>query len=105
MASRGKSGTICPRLAKGERLAANALTEPEAGSGTGSMRTTVIKKGERYIFNGYMTECPLERMYRDVRIAPIYEVTHQIQRLVVAREALHSPVSSQCAFTEETSPL
>jgi alkylation response protein AidB-like acyl-CoA dehydrogenase len=38
---------------------------------------------------GYMTEYPLERMYRDVRITPIYEGTNQIQRLVVAREALH----------------
>jgi alkylation response protein AidB-like acyl-CoA dehydrogenase len=37
---------------------------------------------------GYMTEYPLERMYRDVRITPIYEGTNQIQRLVVAREAL-----------------
>ena len=87
MATRGKSGTICPRLAKGVRIAAYALTEPEAGSDTWSMRTTVIKKGERYILNGYMTECPLERMSRDVSITPISEVTHQIQRLVIAHEA------------------
>jgi alkylation response protein AidB-like acyl-CoA dehydrogenase len=37
---------------------------------------------------GYMTEYPLERMYRDVRITPIYEGTNQIQRTVIAREAL-----------------
>ncbi len=37
---------------------------------------------------GYMTEYPLERMYRDVRITPIYEGTNQIQRAVIAREAL-----------------
>ena len=37
---------------------------------------------------GYMTEYPLERMYRDVRITPIYQGTNQIQRLVIAREAL-----------------
>jgi alkylation response protein AidB-like acyl-CoA dehydrogenase len=37
---------------------------------------------------GYMTEYPLERMYRDVRITPIYEGTNQIQRTVIAREVL-----------------
>jgi alkylation response protein AidB-like acyl-CoA dehydrogenase len=37
---------------------------------------------------GYMTEYPMERMYRDVRITPIYEGTNQIQRAVIAREAL-----------------
>jgi alkylation response protein AidB-like acyl-CoA dehydrogenase len=37
---------------------------------------------------GYMTEYPLERMYRDVRITPIYEGTNQIQRAVIARGAL-----------------
>lgn len=37
---------------------------------------------------GYMTEFPMERMYRDVRITPIYEGTNQIQRTVIAREAL-----------------
>lgn len=37
---------------------------------------------------GYMTEFPIERMYRDVRITPIYEGTNQIQRTVIAREAL-----------------
>ena len=37
---------------------------------------------------GYMTEFPMERMYRDVRITPIYEGTNQIQRTVIAREAM-----------------
>ncbi|HET8853506.1 MAG TPA: acyl-CoA dehydrogenase family protein [Ktedonobacteraceae bacterium] len=30
----------------------------------------------------------MERMYRGVRITPIYEGTNQIQRAVIAREAL-----------------
>jgi butyryl-CoA dehydrogenase len=37
---------------------------------------------------GYMIEYPMERMYCDVRITPIYEGTNQIQRAVIAREAL-----------------
>ncbi len=41
-----------PRLAKGEWLAAYALTEPEAGSDAGSMRTSAVRKGESYVLNG-----------------------------------------------------
>ncbi|MCP4234302.1 MAG: acyl-CoA dehydrogenase, partial [Aestuariibacter sp.] len=35
---------------------------------------------------GYLNDFPLERIYRDVRIAQIYEGTSDIQRIVIARE-------------------
>ncbi len=35
---------------------------------------------------GYMAEYPVERFYRDVRLARIYEGTSQIQQLVIARQ-------------------
>ena len=34
---------------------------------------------------GYMTDCSVERIYRDVRVCQIYEGTSDIQRLVIAR--------------------
>ena len=37
---------------------------------------------------GYLTEYPIERLYRDVRLFRIYEGTTQIQQLVIARELL-----------------
>jgi butyryl-CoA dehydrogenase len=37
---------------------------------------------------GYVTDFPVERIYRDVRVCQIYEGTSDIQRLVIARELL-----------------
>ncbi len=41
-----------PPLASGEKWAAYALTEPNAGSDAGSIRTTAVKKGDKYVLNG-----------------------------------------------------
>lgn len=37
---------------------------------------------------GYMTEYPVERLYRDARLFRIYEGTSQIQQLIIARETI-----------------
>ncbi len=37
---------------------------------------------------GYLTEVGIERFYRDARLIRIYEVTSQIQQLIIAREML-----------------
>ena len=36
--------------------------------------------------NGYSKEYRVERIFRDVRLAQIYEGTNQIQRLIIARQ-------------------
>jgi alkylation response protein AidB-like acyl-CoA dehydrogenase len=41
-----------PDLAAGKKLAAFAITEPEAGSDAGSIRTNAKKDGDHYILNG-----------------------------------------------------
>jgi len=42
-----------PKITSGEYVAgAFALTEPHAGSDAGAIRTTAVKKGDRYILNG-----------------------------------------------------
>ncbi|HQT75333.1 MAG TPA: acyl-CoA dehydrogenase family protein, partial [Acidiphilium sp.] len=50
-----------PKLASGEMIASFALTEPDAGSDAGSLRTTARRDGTDYILNGtkrYITNAP-----------------------------------------------
>ena len=37
---------------------------------------------------GYLTEYPIERIYRDIRVCSIYEGTSDIQRIVIGREII-----------------
>jgi len=41
-----------PPIASGAKLAAFGLTEADAGSDAGNMRTTAVKKGDKYVLNG-----------------------------------------------------
>ncbi|MBV6306739.1 acyl-CoA dehydrogenase family protein [Candidimonas humi] len=50
-----------PRLAAGELIGSFALTEPEAGSDAGSLKTTADKDGDFYVLNGtkrFITNAP-----------------------------------------------
>jgi alkylation response protein AidB-like acyl-CoA dehydrogenase len=42
----------CPELVPGEKLASYCLTEPNAGSDAGSLRSTAKRDGDHYIVNG-----------------------------------------------------
>jgi len=37
---------------------------------------------------GYMRDYPIEKMYRDARIIPIYEGTSEVQKLIISREVM-----------------
>jgi butyryl-CoA dehydrogenase len=41
-----------PDLASGQKLGAWCLTEPGSGSDAGAMKTTAVKKGDRWVING-----------------------------------------------------
>lgn len=43
---------VLPEIATGKVLAAFALTEPDAGSDAGGIKTTAIKDGDYYVLNG-----------------------------------------------------
>jgi acyl-CoA dehydrogenase len=51
-----------PALASGEKIAAFALTEPEAGSDAASIRTSAFEEGDHFVLNGvkhYITNGPI----------------------------------------------
>ena len=55
-----------PRMASGEWIGAFALTEPQAGSDPASLRTSAVRKGDRYILNGekiYITNAGLAQVF------------------------------------------
>ena len=51
-ASEEQKHRYLPDIAAGKRLAAFALTEPEAGSDAGGIRTTALRDGDHYVLNG-----------------------------------------------------
>jgi acyl-CoA dehydrogenase len=57
----GQKQQYLPRLAAGELIGSFALTEPEAGSDAGSLKTTADKDGDFYVLNGtkrFITNAP-----------------------------------------------
>src|SRR5881409_3501785 len=57
-----------PKLASGEWLAAYALTEPGSGSDSAAMRTTAVRDGDHYVFNGG------KRFITNAGVASVYVV-------------------------------
>lgn len=55
-----------PKLASGEAISSFALTEPDAGSDAGSLRTLAVKEGDAYRINGvkrYITNAPRANVF------------------------------------------
>jgi len=50
--SEAQKRTYLPDIAAGRKLAAFGLTEPQAGSDAGGIRTTAIRDGDHYVLNG-----------------------------------------------------
>ncbi len=55
-----------PKLASGEYIGAFALTEPDAGSDASNLKTTAVRKGDKYILNGskhYITNASIASVF------------------------------------------
>src|SRR5690554_381562 len=56
-----QKATFLPQLASGGKIASFCLTEPDAGSDAGSLRTRAVREGDHYVVNGtkrFITNAP-----------------------------------------------
>lgn len=61
-----QKGHYLPRMASGEIIGSFALTEPEAGSDAGSVRTRARREGDQFVLDGskrYITNAPHAQLF------------------------------------------
>ena len=77
-----------PKTASGEWIGSFALTEPQAGSDPAAMRTTAVKKGDRYVLNGekiYITNAGLAQVFTVMAITDKARGIKGISAFIVER--------------------
>jgi acyl-CoA dehydrogenase len=77
-----------PRMASGEWVGTFSLTEPSAGSSPADMRTTAVKKGDRYILNGekiFITNASIANVYTVMAITDKSKGIKGISAFIVER--------------------
>ena len=77
-----------PRMASGEWVGTFSLTEPQAGSSPAEMRTTAVRKGDRYILNGekiYITNASIANVFTVMAITDKSQGIRGISAFVVER--------------------
>jgi acyl-CoA dehydrogenase len=55
-----------PKIASGEIITSFALTEPDAGSDAGALKTTALRDGDQYVLNGtkrFITNAPEAKLF------------------------------------------
>ncbi|MBI4194111.1 MAG: acyl-CoA dehydrogenase family protein [Betaproteobacteria bacterium] len=78
-----------PRMATGEWIGSFALTEPQAGSDPAALRTTAVKKGDRYVLNGekiYITNAGLAHVFTVMAVTDKAQGVKGISAFIVERD-------------------
>jgi acyl-CoA dehydrogenase len=88
-----------PRIAAGElRLQSMAVTEPSTGTDTTSLRTTAVKKGDRYMVNGQKVWISRvqhsDLMILLARTTPLSEVKKKSQGMSIFLVDLHQAIGN-----------
>jgi acyl-CoA dehydrogenase len=95
--SQAQKQTYLPRIARGEwRLQSMAVTEPSTGSDTTKLRTTAVRRGDRYVVNGQKVWTSRvqhsDGMILLARTTPLAEVAHKRDGLSVFLVDLHQAI-------------
>ncbi|KQL44992.1 acyl-CoA dehydrogenase [Brevibacillus choshinensis] len=78
-----------PDMASGQRIGAFALTEPSAGSNATNLRTTAVKKGDKYILNGskhYITNAFIADIFTVMAVTDPTKGSKGITSFIVERD-------------------
>src|SRR5699024_5983745 len=78
-----------PDLASGEKIGAFALTEPSAGSNASNLKTTAVRKGDKYILNGtkhYITNATEADIFTVMAVTDAAKGAKGITSFIVERD-------------------
>ncbi|REJ20247.1 MAG: acyl-CoA dehydrogenase [Bacillaceae bacterium] len=78
-----------PAMARGEKIGAFALTEPSAGSNATNLKTTAIKKGDKYILNGtkhYITNATVADVFTVMAVTDASKGSKGITSFIVEKD-------------------
>lgn len=82
---------VLPELASGKSIGAFALTEPEAGSDAGAIRSIAVRKGDKYLLNGtkhFISNAGWAQYFTVIaRTNPVHETDGRITAFLVERDA------------------
>jgi acyl-CoA dehydrogenase len=78
-----------PKMATGEWIGSFALTEPQAGSNAAEIKTTAVKKGDRYIINGqkiYITNATIAHVFTVMAVTDPSQGAKGITSFIVEKD-------------------
>lgn len=78
-----------PKMATGKWIGAFALTEPEAGSNAANIKTTAVRRGDRYLLNGqkiYCTNAPIGHVFTVMAVTDASLGAKGISSFIVERD-------------------
>lgn len=89
MGSEEQKKKYLPDMAAGHRIGAFALTEPAAGSNATNLKTTAVKKGDKYILNGtkhYITNATEADIFTVMAVTDLSKGAKGITSFIVEKD-------------------
>ncbi|MFE4706781.1 acyl-CoA dehydrogenase family protein [Peribacillus simplex] len=121
MGNEAQKRKYLPDMASGQRIGAFALTEPSAGSHATNLKTTAVRKGDKYILNGskhYITNAPIADIFTVMAVTDPTKGAKGITSFIVEKDfpgfqigkiekkmGLHGSQSSEVFFDDCEVPV